>query len=151
MLQKTLNHPLAPSKYNAYFGLYSSAIKEVRKPRFCIVPDCEKTRPVDVDFVIETDKDSDDVIEPRTIDIGFNLFDGSGIISPEMAKAWGEDLGEDYTPCQFCLRSAFTKGMVNEFDFIEWCNEYNGGNYIIEDVYGKKIDLRDIDVILSEG
>ena len=148
---RDLNHPLAPSKYNAYFGLYSSAIKEVRKPRFCIVPDCEKTRAVDVDFVVETDKDSDDIIEPRTIDIGFNLFDGSGIISPEMAKAWGEDLGEDYTPCQFCLRSAFTKGMVNEFDFVEWCKEYNGNNFIIEDIYGNKVDLREIDVILSEG
>lgn len=148
---RDLNHPLAPSKYNAYFGLYSSAIKEVRKPRFCIVPDCEKTRAVDVDFVVETDKDSDDIIEPRTIDIGFNLFDGSGIISPQMAKAWGEDLGEDYTPCQFCLRSAFTKGMVNEFDFVEWCKENNNENYIIKDVYGKEKDLREIDVILSEG
>ena len=148
---RDLNHPLAPSKYNAYFGLYSSAIKEVRKPRFCIVPDCEKTRQVDVDFVVETDKDSDDIIEPRTIDIGFNLFDGSGIISPQMAKAWGEDLGEDYIPCQFCLRSAFTKGMVNEFDFVEWCKENNNGNYIIKDVYGKEKDLREIDVILSEG
>ena len=63
------------------------------------MPDCEKTRAVDVDFVIEADKDSDVIIEQRTIDIEFNLFDGSGIISPEMAKAWGEDLGEDNTPC----------------------------------------------------
>ena len=68
-----------------------------------------------------------------------------------MAQAWGEDLGEDYTPCQFCLRSAFTKGMVNEFDFVEWCKENNDGNYIITDIYGKQRDLREIDVILSEG
>lgn len=54
---------------------------------------------VDVDFVIETDKYSDDVIEPRTIEIEFNRFDGSGIISPQMAEQWGKDLGEDYTPC----------------------------------------------------
>ena len=148
---RDLNHPLAPSKYNAYFGLYSSAIKVVRKPRFCIVPDCEVSRDTDVDFVVETDKYSDDIIEPRTLNIGFNLFDGSGIISPKMAELWGNDLGEDYTPCQFCLRSAFTKGMVNEFDFIEWCKENNNGNYIIKDVYGKDIDLREIDVILSEG
>ena len=97
----------------------------VRKPRFCIVPDCEVSRDTDVDFVVETDKYSDDIIEPRTLNIGFNLFDGSGIISPKMAELWGNDLGEDYTPCQFCLRSAFTKGMVNEFDFIEWCKENN--------------------------
>lgn len=36
---RNLNKPLAPSKYNAYFGLYSSATKEVTKPRFCIIPD----------------------------------------------------------------------------------------------------------------
>lgn len=46
-------HPLAPSKYNAYFGLYSSATKQVTKPRFCIIHDYSEVRPVDVDFVIE--------------------------------------------------------------------------------------------------
>ena len=148
---RDLNHPLAPSKYNAYFGLYSSAIKTVTTPRFCVVPDYNEIISVDVDFVVETDKDSDDIIEPRTMDIEFNRFDGSGIISPQMAEIWGKDLGEDYTPCQFCLRAAFTKGMVNEFDFVKWCEVNNNGNYIIKDVYGKEKDLREIDVILSES
>lgn len=148
---RNLQKPLAPSKYNAYFGLYSSSTKEVTKPRFCIVPDFCETQPVDVDFVIETDADSDDIVEPRTMDIEFNRFDGSGIISPQMAEQWGKDLGEDFTPCQFCLRSAFTKGMVNEFDFVKWCEEKNDGNYFIKDIYGNTQDLREIDVILSEG
>lgn len=148
---RDLAHPLAPSKYNAYFGLYSSAIKPVSSPRFCIIPDYNEKQMVDVDFVIETDRYSDDIIEPRTMEIEFNRFDGSGIISPQMAEQWGRDLGEDYTPCQFCLRWTFTKGMVNEFDFVEWCKENNNGNYIIKDIYGKEVDLREIDVILSEG
>ena len=148
---RDLNHPLAPSKYNAYFGLYSSATKEVTKPRFCVVPDYLENKMVDVDFIIEQPVDQDDIIEPRTIDIEFNRFDGSGLISPQMAEQWGKDLGEDYTPCQFCIRYAFTKGMVNEFDFIEWCKEENNGNYLIKDVYGKIRDLREIDVILTEG
>ena len=148
---RDLKHPLAPSKYNAYFGLYSSATKEVTKPRFCIIPDYTEIQKVDVDFVVETGVDEDDIIEPRTIDVEFNRFDGSGLISPQMAEQWGKDLGEDYTPCQFCVRCAFTKGMVNEFDFIEWCKEENGGNYIIKDIYGKERDLREIDVILTEG
>ena len=148
---RDLNKPLAPSKYNAYFGLYSSATKKVTWPRFCIVPDYNEVISVDVDYVIEKPKDEDDVIEPRTMDIEFNRFDGSGLISPQMAEQWGKDLGEDYTPCQFCIRCAFTKGMVNEFDFIEWCKEENNGNYIITDIYGKQVDLRNIDVILSES
>lgn len=148
---RDLNKPLAPSKYNAYFGLYSSATKKVTWPRFCIVPDYNEVISVDVDYVIEKPKDEDDVIEPRTMDIEFNRFDGSGLISPQMAEQWGKDLEEDYTPCQFCIRCAFTKGMVNEFDFIEWCKEENNGNYIITDIYGKQVDLRNIDVILSES
>ena len=148
---RDLQHPLAPSKYNAYFGLYSSATKQVTKPRFCIIPDYEETQKVDVEFVIEQPVDFDDIIEPRSIDMEFNRFDGSGLISPQMAVQWGKDLGEDYTPCQFCIRCAFTKGMVNEFDFLQWCEEVNGGNYEITDVYGNKRDLREIDVILTAG
>lgn len=148
---RDLNKPLAPSKYNAYFGLYSSATKEVSKPRFCIIPDYTEVRKVDVDYVIEQPVDQDDIIEPRTIDVEFNMVDGSGLISPQMAEQWGKDLGEDYTPCQFCIRCAFTKGAVNEFDFVDWCKEENNGNYIITDIYGNQRDLREIDVILTAG
>lgn len=148
---RRMDKPLAPSKYNAYFGLYSSAIKVVTKPRFCIIPDYNSTIPVDVDYIIETDRDSDDIVEQRTEDIEFNRFDGSGLISPQMAEQWGKDIGEDYTPCQFCIRSAFTKGMVNEFDFVEFCKEENNGNYFIKDIYGNMRDVRELDVILSEG
>ena len=37
--------------------------------------------------------------------------------------------------------------MLNVFETIEFCNEKNNGNYIIKDIYGKDIDLREIDVI----
>lgn len=148
---RKMDKPLAPSKYNAYFGLYSSAIKAVTKPRFCIIPDYLENRLVNVDYVIETDKDSDDIIEPRELEVEFNRFDGSGLISPEMAEKWAQDLKEDYIPCQFCIRYAFTKGMVNEFDFIQWCKEENNGNYKVKDIYGNIVDLRNIDVILTEG
>ena len=148
---RDLNKPLAPSKYNAYFGLYSSATKEVSKPRFCIIQDYTEVRKVDVDYVIEQPVDQDDIIEPRSIDVEFNMVDGSGLISPQMAEQWGKDLGEDYTPCQFCIRCAFTKGAVNEFDFVDWCKEENNENYIITDIYGNQRDLREIDVILTAG
>ena len=148
---RDLNHLLAKSKYNAYFGLYSSAIKTVTKPRFCIIPDYSEVRKVDVDYVIEQPPEYDDLIEKRTIDVEFDMVDGSGLISPQMAYQWALDLKEDYIPCQFCIRYAFTKGALNEFDFVEWCREENGGNYFVKDVYGKMVDLREIDVILTEG
>jgi len=151
------SHPLAATKFNAYMGLYSSASKKVTKPRYCIVPDYCDFMDVDVDYSIETDWAIDDIIEPRTLNLEFNRFDGSGLVSPQMAEQWGKDLGEDYTPCQFVIRYSFTKGLVNEFDFVEWCRDELEGikpeeeKYIITDIYGKKVDLREIDVILTEG
>lgn len=180
---RNLAMPLAPSKYNAYFGLYSSAIKEVTQPRFCIVRDYAEKMRLGVDYVIETLADEDDDIEERDMDIDFNRFDGSGMIDPTFAQRWSEDLKIDYIPSQFCIRWSFTKGMVNVFDFKEFCNteipiwkqkdwyeeicenglieeaekrtgkEYflEDAKFLIKDIYDKLIDLREIDVILSES
>ena len=153
------NVSFAPSKYNAYFGLYTSATKEVTEPRFCIIPDFCETQTVKVDYITTTDDKSDDIVEEKEIEVEFNRFDGNGLISPEMAKQWSKDIGI-YTPdkddigyiaCQFCMRYSFAKGMLNTFDFVKWCEEKNDGNYIIKDIYGEYVDLRDIDVILTEG
>lgn len=159
---RKMDKPIAPSKFNAYFGLYSSATKQVTYPRFCIIPDyCEMDR-VKVDFVTTTDDFSDDILDERIIDVEFNRFDGNGLISPQMAEQWSIDIGiynpnaenEDdkgYIACQFCIRQSFTKGMLCTFDFLKFCKEKNNENYIIKDVYGHNVDLREIDVILTEG
>lgn len=157
---RKLDKSIAPSKYNAYFGLYSSAIKEVTPPRFCIIPDFCETDNVIVDYIITTDDYSDDIIEEREIPVEFNRFDGGGLITPQMAEKWSQDIGiyfpedEDdkgYIACQFCIRQSFAKGMLNVFDTLMFCKEKNNENYIIKDIYGKDIDLREIDVILTEG
>ena len=117
---RRLDKPMAPSKYNAYFGLYSSAIHEVTPPRFCIIPDFLEEDVVKVDFVTTTDDWSDDIIDERDIMVEFNRFDGNGLISPQMAEQWSKDIGlyhpddeEDkgYIACQFCIRQSFL--MVN--------------------------------------
>lgn len=157
---RRMDKPFAPSKYNAYFGLYSSAIKEVTPPRFCIIPDFLEMDKVLVDYVTVTDDFSDDIVDEREIDVEFNRFDGGGLITPEFAEQWSKDIGiyhpeipEDpgYIACQFCLRQSFAKGMVNTFPILEFCELKNNGNYIIKDIYGKDVDLREIDVILTEG
>ena len=53
----------------------------------------------------EEDGVDDSVIEEE-IDCEFNLWDGMGIISPEGAKKWAEDLELDYLPSAFCLRNS---------------------------------------------
>ena len=160
ILDNGRNHsiPFSPSKYNAYLGTASSATKIVTTPRFCVIPDCIRTKDVDCWWVTEVeDKNQDDIIEKRTVNTEFNLFDGNGLISPAMAKQWVEDLGLDYLPAQWCIRASWIKGMVNVFDFHRFCKEYNNGSYLIDTAYkdneGKpiKVDLRDIDVILTES
>lgn len=145
------NKKLTPSKFNAYKGLSVSSTFEVSTPNFCVVKDYFSGLDVDVDFVTETDIDVDDIIERKLINMDFNRFDGMGLISPRQAKKWANELDLDYVPAQWCIRQNFIKGMLCTFDIHKFCKEKNNGNYIIDGLYGEKVDLREIDIILSEG
>lgn len=150
--------PFSPAKYNAYLGTASSATKIVSTPRFCVIPDCCVNKDVDVWWVTEVpNNEDDDIIERKTIETEFNLFDGNGLISPTKAQEWSNELGLDYLPAQWCIRASWIKGMLNVFDFHRFCKEINGGEYLIDTVYKDefgnpiKVDLRNIDVILTES
>lgn len=155
---RDLNKPIAPSKLNAYRGLYGSSRFKVSTPRFCVVSDYESITKMKVNFVTETDDwNEDDDLEIRDIEKSFNRFDGQGLISPSQAKKWADELDLDYIPSQFCIRGSFLKGMLCVFDIHEWIKEKNNGNYIIDTIYKDefgnpvKADLREIDVIITES
>ncbi|MCY8088742.1 hypothetical protein MOB87_13995 [Bacillus sonorensis] len=154
---RNLNKALVPSKFNAYKGLAGSATQVVSAPRFCLVPDYYSETNVKVNFVTETDYEDDDIIEIKDIVESFNRFDGQGLIRYEMARKWADELGLDYVPAQWCIRQNFIKGMLNTFPIHEFCEKVNNGNYRIrtsyKDINGKPkiVDLRDIDVILTES
>ena len=149
--------PIAPSKLNAYFGLYSSGTKLVTEPKFVVVPDFSNTVTFKANFVTETAYDKDDEVEVKEVDQEIDRMDGMGLISPQMAIQWGNDLGLDYTPSQFVIRQSFLKGLVCSFDFNEFCEKENGGNYMVKTVYkdeaGNPIyeSVKDCDLILSES
>ena len=151
------NVELVPSKLNAYRGLAGSSTQTVSTPRFCLVPDYFSETVVDVDFVTETEFNKDDIIEQRQITENFNRFDGQGIISVELAEKWANELNLDYIPSQWCIRHSFLKGMVTVFDIKKFCKLKNKGNYIIETSYKnedgsrKTVDLRNIDLIITES
>lgn len=151
------NKKFSPSKFNAYKGLYGSATKIVTTPRFCVVPDYYSDVTFKVNWVTETDGEQDDIIEEKTVTKSFNRWDGQGLISPEMAKIWADDLGLNYTPAEFCVRQSFLKGMVCVFPFHEFCEKKNKGNYIVKSIYKDKngdnieVDLRDCDLIITES
>lgn len=149
---------LNPSKFNAYFGLSSSATIPVSTPRVCVVSDCLMKRNTLVNYVTEIDEPlCDDIIERKEVEIEYNYFDGMGLISPEQSERWAHELELDWIPSEWCIRNAWIKGMVCTFPIQEFCEKINGGNYLIETIYKnengtpKMADLRNVDVIISES
>lgn len=144
---RDLETQINSGKYNAYFSLSSSATYPVSEPYFCVIPDCEVIRKEIVDFVIDNNLDGD-IIEQEK-DVTFNIFDGMGLISPKQAKLWADELGLDFIPSTFIVRNAFLKGMVAVFDFHRFSDEI--GEHFIKDVWGNKVNVRDMDLIITQS
>ena len=155
---RDLNKKLSPSKFNAYFGLYGSATKEVSEPAFIVVKDYVNTTSFLANYVIENGKNVDDTIRPQMMsNVPMNRTDGMGLISYRQAKKWAKELGLNYVPSQFCVRQSFLKGMLCVFPIHEFCEEINHGNYLVDTIYQDengnpiKADLRTCDVIITES
>ena len=155
---RDMNKKFSPSKFNAYFGLYGSATKEVSEPKFIVVKDYENTTSFMANYVIENGWGVDDTIIQKEIkDTPMNRTDGMGLISYRQAAKWANEMGLDYVPSQFCIRQSYLKGMVCVFPIHEFCEEINGGNYLVDTIYKDKdgnyvkADLRDYDLIISES
>lgn len=166
-LKKILNNgikdetEIVPNKYNAYFGLNSSSIYEVRIPRVCVIPDKEIKMTKKVDFITENAIGiDDDVEELNNKELIFNLFDGEGIISVDMAKQWAEDLkifkdgnkdnGLDYIPSYFIVRSSWVKGALFTIDFHKFAKEVAKKTHIT-DIYNDEIPIDKCDIILTKS
>lgn len=139
---------ITESKYNAYYALSNSATYPVTEPRVCVVPDKEIEMVKRVDWIEE--KPIYDEIYNIDKNLNFNLWDGMGICSPELALKWSKDLQLNYTPCAFCIRNYFIKGLVCVFDFHKFSNEI-AGKHIIKDIYGNEVDTDNIDMIITES
>ena len=145
--KKTSEYVLA--KYSAYFALAFSSILWVRTPRVCVIRDFYNTlKNEKVDFICK-DKDGKSIIEERVMDIELNGADGQGLIDPEFAKLWGQDMDLPFTPCSFVARSCFIKGNLATFDFKEYAHQH--GISTIRDRWGKEYNIDDIDVLVSES
>lgn len=155
---RDIHKAISPSKFNAYFGLYGSAAREVSEPSFIVVRDYINTTSFMANYVIENGWGVDDTIVQKMMrDVPMNRTDGMGLISFRQAEKWAAELGLDYVPSQFCVRQSFIKGMLCVFPIHEFCEEVNGGNYLVDTIYQDengnyiKADLRDYEVIISES
>lgn len=155
---RDLTKKIAPSKFNAYFGLSGSSTFIVSEPRAIVVKDYVNFDTFKTHFVQETGMDEDDIVMDRETTSKLRRTDGMGLISPRLAIKWAKELGLDYIPSQFGIRQAFIKGMLAVFDFHQFCEEKNNGNYLVDTIYTDKetgepikADLREYDLILSES
>ena len=141
---------VAPSKWNAYYALTSSATYQVSEPRVCVVADREIEMAKTVDWIEHDDESGEDRIERVEKELSFNLWDGMGLISPEFAQRWAIDLELDYLPSAFVLRNAFCKGLVATFDFHRFAREVAHSDELT-DIWGEKYHCDDIDIILTQS
>ena len=139
---------ITESKYNAYYALSNSATYSVSEPRVCVVPDLEIKMVKKVDWINEKEV-NDEIVEAEK-ELVFNLWDGMGICSPELANQWAIDLDLDYSPSSFCIRNYFIKGMVCVFDFHKFSKEVAKTN-IIKDLYGHEVNTDEVDMIITES
>ena len=136
------------AKLSAYFALSFSSVLWVREPRVCVIKDFETIIPnQQINFIDDSGETA--TIESISKDVELNSADGQGLISPEMAKLWAEDMHLKYVPCAFVIRTAFIKGNLVPFDFKEYAREH--GIQTIKDRYGVEYNIEDVDVLLSES
>ena len=140
--------PVVPAKYNSYFSLYSSSTLNVSFPRILVANDLIINKPYRVDFGEYVGEGEDPRITNREMEIEFNAFDGCGMVSPKMAKAWSDELELDYTGSTFGVRAPFLKGQCVVFDFHKFSRDI-AENEIVTDYYGNQVNINDVDAIVS--
>lgn len=145
---------LVPAKLGAYEALCASASVPVSWPNgVIVVPDVETHFVSDRINIDDSDASKEPVVQlEKNANCFNNASDGCGMMLPSLSKRWNLELGDkiERTISGVNLRNAWTKGMVFTFDFIEWADK-NIGSYIIKDVWGHERDIREAELILTEG
>lgn len=141
------DYKIVPAKYEAYKALtLSGSYPVTNTDRILVVDDLITHFTEDVIYLDNSESD-EPVMQYKTAEIELDESDGYGLISPEMAQIWSDDMHLDYLMSGCCIRYAFTKGMVATFDFKEFARVHN--KRIVTDVWGKEHDIFDIDLVLT--
>lgn len=149
-----------PSKWNAYYAMATTDSTPVQyMPNIVVIPDYEKAVEDIVD-VVEVSGKGDSKEYRFKKDCMRKLpilpFDGAGLVTPECAKKWADELGckskkgESYLPSCFQFRAIpGIKGEIMVFDLKEFAREHNVSKIV--DLGGKAWDIfgDNIDVILT--
>lgn len=83
-------------------------------------------------------------------DVKINLWDGSGIHSPEVTKYVREQIQPKENPTSILWRLPYMKGMTHEVDFKKWFRSESGKGFII-DIFGLIHNIKDVDMIITKS
>lgn len=162
--------PVELSKYYAYRGLYFSTGYRINRNDKLLMS--QDTVIVINDIKTETDNEInvftakqrsmdreywDYVEEKKKVEV--NWFDGEGLISPEYCTYINEILENEYNinkmSNSFQIRMPFVKGMLHTVDFrrflLEELKIEDIENSYIEDIFGVKRSLKNVQIILTKS
>ena len=149
---RDLSKQFVPAKFEAYKALACSSSTPVTKPKGILVVD-DLIVHFTTDVIMFDDKDANEVqhIEPTcthgNMEVELDENDGYGLITPQLAEQWSQDLKLDYTLGGCCIRNAFCKGMMYPFDFQEFAKRYAKDD-TVTDVWGRTFNIQDIEMVL---
>ena len=147
--ERDLSKAFVPAKLEAYVSLACSASIPVSTPNgIVVVHDPETVFYDDVILVNGLESLRPKVTIEKDYETKLSTCDGLGLMSPELAKRWAEEVEEDYLPAGVCIRNVFCKGMAFTFDFKAFAREVAQTEEVI-DVWGYKHNINDIELVLT--
>lgn len=149
---RDMTKPFVTAKLQAYMALVCSGSNPVSMPHGVLVVHDLETTFKDTVISLNNDVEGEPLVTlPHEEEVTINASDGFGLMLPSLAERWSEELGLDYVMGGCNTRfAAFSKGMVFAFDFVEFAEKVAGG-YIVKDAWGDEVDIRNVELILTES
>lgn len=138
-----------PGKFEAYRALVCSGSIPVSMPNgIIVVNDCKTHFKEDVIMLNDEGRIEPLMTIEKDCEIELDESDGYGLMSPELAKRWSEELGLTYTASGMCSRYSYEKGMLFPFDFHEFAKKIAGKDEIT-DAWGDVRKVSEAELILN--
>lgn len=152
------------AKYLAYRGLFFSGCfcLENWYPNIVVIDDFSRVIPnQNIKYLVDIEKEytnkngefciwKEKGIKQDICPVEINLWDGSGIHSPEITKYVKEHIRLDENPTSILWRMPYGKGMTHEIDFKKWFKEETKLS-TITDVFGITHNIQDVDIIITKS
>lgn len=152
------------AKLLAYRGLFFSGCFCIENwyPTIVVVDDYSKVLPNQyIKYLVDVEKDciskkdgtpykwKEKGILAGHKNVPINLWDGSGIHSPEVTQYIKKIIQSDENPTSILWRLPYGKGMTHEVDFKLWFQEHKINT--ITDIWGTEYPIEKVDMIITKS